>query len=59
MSRITEHPILGVKEEKKLVSFTFDGKDLQGYEGEPIAIALKANGVSQMSFKKSLGVWWK
>ena len=45
MSRITEHPILGVKGEKKLVSFTFDGKDLQGYEGEPIAIALKANGV--------------
>ena len=45
MSRITEHPILGVKEEKKLVSFTFDGKELQGYEGEPIAIALKANGV--------------
>lgn len=45
MSRITEHPILGEKEEKKLVSFTFDGKALQGYEGEPIAIALKANGV--------------
>ena len=45
MSRINEHPILGTKEEKKIVSFKFDGKELKGYEGEPIAIALKANGV--------------
>lgn len=45
MSRIEEHPILGKKELKQEVTFEFDGKQLKGYEGEPIAIALKANGV--------------
>ena len=43
--RIEEHPILGKLEERKLVSFTYDGKTLKGYEGEPIAAALKAKGV--------------
>ena len=40
MERITEHPILGESPVGKLVHFTYDGKDLQGYEGEPIAVAL-------------------
>ena len=44
-TRITEHPILGVPEKGKLVSFTYDGQKLQGYEGEPIAAALKAAGI--------------
>ena len=44
-TRITEHPILGVPEKGKLVSFTYDGQTLQGYEGEPIAAALKAAGI--------------
>lgn len=43
--RIKEHPILGSEEEKRLVSFTLDGKPMLGYEGEPIAAALKAAGV--------------
>lgn len=45
MERILEHPILGVTPERKLVTFMYDGKEIQGYEGEPIATALKANGV--------------
>ncbi|MSS81981.1 (2Fe-2S)-binding protein [Acidaminococcus fermentans] len=45
-SRILEHPILGEQNiGKKIVEFTFDGKTLKGYEGEPIAAALKAAGV--------------
>lgn len=44
-SRIKEHPILGEYEKGKLVKFTHDGKTYQGYEGEPIAAALKAAGV--------------
>lgn len=44
-TRITEHPILGVPEKGKLVRFTYDGQKLQGYEGEPIAAALKAAGI--------------
>ncbi len=44
MKRIEEHPILGSTEKGRQVTFTFDGKELQGYEGEPIAVALKAAG---------------
>ena len=44
-ARIEEHPILGKQEKGRLVTFYFDGKELTGYEGEPIAAALKAQGV--------------
>lgn len=44
-ARIEEHPILGKQEKGAVVSFTFDGQELHGYEGEPIAAALKAEGV--------------
>ena len=43
--RIEEHPILGVREKGRLVRFKMDGKEMEGYEGEPIAAALKAAGV--------------
>ncbi|MFT8888684.1 MAG: (2Fe-2S)-binding protein [Ethanoligenens sp.] len=43
--RIQEHPILGVPEKHKQITFTYNGQRLQGYEGEPIAVALKAAGV--------------
>ncbi|MBQ9866194.1 MAG: (2Fe-2S)-binding protein [Lachnospiraceae bacterium] len=43
--RIEEHPILGVVEKGRKVCFSFDGKEIEGYEGEPIAAALKAAGV--------------
>lgn len=43
--RVTNHPILGAAPSGKLVHFTFDGKQLSGLEGEPIAVALKDNGV--------------
>ena len=43
--RIKEHPILGEIKKGRLVKFTFDGKELEGFEGEPIAAALKAAGV--------------
>jgi len=43
--RITHHPILGDSKKKDLVTFTFDGQALEGYESEPIAAALRAAGV--------------
>ena len=43
--RITEHPILGTYSKGPMVEFTFDGKTMTGYEGEPIAAALRAAGV--------------
>lgn len=45
MERIENHPILGETPERKVVAFTYNGHRLEGYEGEPIATALKANGV--------------
>lgn len=43
--RISEHPILGEQEKGQMIKFIFDGKEFEGYEGEPIAAALKAAGV--------------
>ena len=43
--RIEEHPILGTYKKGRKVKFFFDGKELSGYEGEPIAVALKAAGL--------------
>lgn len=43
--RIEEHPILGVQEKGKKVTFYYNDKELTGFEGEPIAAALKAGGI--------------
>lgn len=43
--RIEKHPILDDFNKGRLVEFTFDGRTLTGYEGEPIAIALEDQGV--------------
>lgn len=45
MDRIKNHPILGETPKRKKVTFSYDGKLLEGYESEPIATALKAAGV--------------
>lgn len=42
--RIQEHPILTFERGKK-IKFTFNGQELEGYEGESIAAALHAAGV--------------
>lgn len=52
MSRIENHPILGETPERKLVQFTYDGKTLEGYEGEPIASALRVAGVMAHRYTK-------
>ena len=43
--RIAEHPILGPFEKGEKVQFTFDGETIEGFEGEPIAMTLRAQGV--------------
>ena len=43
--RIEKHPILKDFKKGKLVEFEFDGRKITGYDGEPIAAALKAAGV--------------
>ncbi|MCD6501972.1 (2Fe-2S)-binding protein [bacterium] len=47
--RIKNHPILEFKRGPK-VAFTFDGKRLEGYAGEPIAAALHDAGVMTLSY---------
>jgi predicted molibdopterin-dependent oxidoreductase YjgC len=46
--RIKEHPILEFNPGKK-VKFTLDGKEMEGYEGEPVAASLVAAGVKVLS----------
>ncbi|HBC26794.1 MAG TPA: dehydrogenase [Ruminococcaceae bacterium] len=43
--RIQKHPILDRIQKGRQVTFSLDGKPMQGYEGEPIAAALLAAGV--------------
>lgn len=54
-NRIFEHPVLGDLENKKKVSFTFDGITFEGYEGDTIASALLANGVRQLRVHEETG----
>ncbi len=48
--RIKDHPILDFEGGPR-VKFTFEGEEMEGIEGEPIAAALHANGV--MVLRKS------
>ncbi len=43
--RVEQHPILENFDKGKEVHFTYDGQDMMGFEGEPIAEALHAAGV--------------
>lgn len=46
--RLHNHPILSFPQGKR-VGFTFDGRAMEGIEGEPIAAALHATGVRTLS----------
>lgn len=51
--RIEKHPILDFdKKRQRKVKFYFEGKELEGYEGETIASALHAAGVKVLSHSK-------
>lgn len=51
--RITDHPILSFPERKR-IGFTFDGKEMYGFEGDSIASALHANGVRVLAHSERL-----
>lgn len=51
--RVTEHPIINEFPKGRLVTFEYDGKPMEGYEGEPIAMALKSNGVGYIAIPPS------
>ena len=46
---IDKHPILQFKRGNK-VKFEFEGKELEGYEDQPIAAALHAAGIRVLSY---------
>ncbi|MBU1099336.1 MAG: FAD-dependent oxidoreductase [Bacteroidetes bacterium] len=52
MDRITNHPVLDQPEGRKLVNFSFNGKVLDGYEGEAVSSALISNGVKEFAIHK-------
>ena len=43
--KIQNHPILKNFNQGRLVKFECDGKTMEGFEGEPIAVALRVNDV--------------
>lgn len=55
MMRITNHPILGLKAERKKVIIEVDGRRMEAEEDEPIAAALTAQGISVFHYTKKTG----
>lgn len=53
--RIVDHPVLGKLEDRKKVTFTFDGKTIEGYENDTIASALLANGIRTLRTHEESG----
>jgi len=47
--RITKHPILNFPP-REPIPFIFEGKPLQGYQGDTIASALHALGITTLSY---------
>lgn len=43
--RITKHPVLADKSDKKWVTIYFDGQPVKAAEGEPVSAALMAAGI--------------
>lgn len=52
--RIKEHPILEFPRGRK-VKFTYDGRQLEGFEGEPIIAALHDAGIRVLRHSQRLG----
>jgi len=46
--RIEKHPVLNFQRGEKVI-FTFDGQEIEGYEGETIADALHAAGIRELA----------
>jgi predicted molibdopterin-dependent oxidoreductase YjgC len=44
--RVREHPILGGLPPRRTVKIFFEGREIEAFEGEPIAAALLAAGVT-------------
>lgn len=54
-NRIVAHPVLGRWKDRNVVTFTFDGKTYEGYEGDTIASALLASGIRTLRVHEESG----
>ncbi|MEM3849588.1 MAG: (2Fe-2S)-binding protein, partial [Zestosphaera sp.] len=52
--RIWEHPILSFHRGRRL-TFLFEGRAVEAYEGESVAVALYAMGIDTLSWSSVLG----
>lgn len=52
--RINEHPILDFKSDRNKIYFTFNNESVYGFEGDTIAAALHALGITKLSESASL-----
>jgi sarcosine oxidase, subunit alpha len=52
--RIQDHPVLGPLKETNKIKFTFDDKELYGYEGETLAAALLANDIRVLRYHEEM-----
>ena len=50
-SRIAKHPIIQFNRGKK-IKFYFEGKEIEAYEGETVAVALIAVGIKVFRYSK-------
>jgi sarcosine oxidase, subunit alpha len=54
-TRIVHHPVLGDLPSRKKITFTFNQKVLEGFEGETIAASLLANGIRTLRYQEESG----
>lgn len=54
-NRIIDHPVLGHLKNQTAITFIFDGKTYEGYEGDTVASALLANGIRQLRVHEESG----
>src|SRR5690625_7923387 len=53
--RIVDHPVLDKLQIGEKITFTYDGKELFGYENDTIASALLANGIRTLRYHEASG----
>jgi len=49
-TRIWDHPILGKLVQRKGIKIEVDGREIEAFEGEPIAGALMSNGIKVLRY---------
>lgn len=50
-----DHPVLGSLNNQTTITFTFNGEEYTGYEGDTVASALLANGIRKLRVHEESG----